>query len=161
MSISWQTTLKKINFEEVTLESFKGKVIMVVNVASSCGFTPQYKELEDLYKKYQDQGFVILAFPCNQFGGQEPKTESEIQSFCELNFGVSFPLFAKINVNGSDAHPLFTELKDSLPGVLGTKAIKWNFTKFLIGKEGQPLARYSSTTKPSEIEKDILKALKN
>lgn len=159
MSIVWNTPITKINFEETTLEAYKGQVIMVVNVASKCGFTPQYKELEEIYNKYKDKGFVILGFPCNQFGSQESGDEKEIQSFCELNFGVTFPLFAKVNVNGATAHPLFTQLKKSLPGLLGTTSIKWNFTKFLIGKDGKPIARYSPNTKPKDIEKDIVKAL--
>lgn len=160
MSIEWNTPITKIDFEETTLETYKGQVIMVVNVASKCGFTPQYKELEEIYNKYKDKGFVILGFPCNQFGSQESGDEKEIQSFCELNFGVTFPLFAKVNVNGVSAHPLFTQLKKTLPGVLGTTSIKWNFTKFLIGKDGKPIARYSPNTKPKDIENDIVQALK-
>ncbi len=160
MSIEWKTPIKKINFEETTFETYKGQVIMVVNVASKCGFTPQYKELEEIYSKYKDQGFVILGFPCNQFGSQESGDEKQIQSFCEINFGVTFPLFAKVNVNGASAHPLFTQLKKSLPGLLGSTSIKWNFTKFLIGKDGKPISRYSPNTKPKDIEPDIVKALK-
>lgn len=160
MANLYNIPVKTIDFKETTLSDYKGKVILVVNVASACGFTPQYEGLEALFKKYKDQGLVILGFPCNQFGKQESKEESEIQSFCKLNFGVSFPLFAKVEVNGPEAHPLFTELKNSLPGLLGTKSIKWNFTKFLIGKDGQPISRYAPNTKPEDIENDIVEALK-
>ncbi|HMN67578.1 MAG TPA: glutathione peroxidase [Bdellovibrionales bacterium] len=144
---------------EQSLERYKGKVVLVVNVASKCGYTPQYEELEKIYETYKDKGFVILGFPCNQFGGQEPGTNEEIQKFCKVNFGVTFPVMAKIEVNGDGAIPLYKWLKSSAPGVLGTEAIKWNFTKFLIGKDGKVIARYSPQTKPSEISKEIEKAL--
>jgi len=141
--------------EEVALADFKGKPMLIVNTASKCGYTPQYKGLEALHKEYQSQGLVVLAFPCNQFGKQEPGSAEEISEFCELNFGVSFPLMAKIDVNGKDAHPLFTYLKEQAPGILGSKAIKWNFTKFLVSKEGEVVKRYGSADKPEAIEKDI------
>ena len=125
-----------INGNEVSLEKFKGKNLLIVNVASKCGFTPQYKELETIYQKNKDKDFEILAFPCNQFGAQEPGTEKEIQEFCDLNYSVTFPLFSKIEVNGPSAHPLYEHLKSAAPGILGSKAIKWNFTKFFVDKEG-------------------------
>ncbi len=156
----WNTLIKKINFEDTTLEAYKGKVILIVNVASACGFTSQYEELEALYKKYKDNGFVILGFPCNQFGEQESGDEKKILEFCHLNYGVTFPLFAKIKVNGSEEHPFFKEIKSALPGLMGTTSIKWNFTKFLIGKDGFPISRFAPNTKPSDIEPDIVKALK-
>jgi glutathione peroxidase len=143
----------------VSLSEFKGKVLLIVNTASKCGFTPQYKGLEELYDKYQAQGLEILGFPCNQFGSQEPGSATDIQSFCELNYGVKFPLFAKIDVNGAKAHPLYTYLKTEAPGILGLKDIKWNFTKFLIGRDGAVLERFAPTTTPQSIETDIQKAL--
>jgi len=130
-----------------------------VNVASHCGFTPQYAGLENLYKKYKDKGFAVLGFPCNQFGAQEPGNEAEIKSFCDLNFGVTFPLFAKIDVNGANADPLYKYLTNDKPGVLGTEAIKWNFTKFLIDPKGEPVKRYASTTKPEDLEKEVENAI--
>jgi len=140
---------------EQSMSIYKDKVLLIVNVASECGFTPQYEGLQNLYESYRDQGFEILAFPCNQFGGQEPGTSKQIQNFCKVNFGVTFPLFAKIDVNGENAHPLYVYLKDKAPGVLGTKSIKWNFTKFLIDKKGNIIKRYGSSTKPEKIAKDI------
>ncbi len=151
--------VKAINGETTTLEPFKGKTMLIVNVASKCGMTPQYKGLEDLYKKYKDKGLVVLGFPCNQFGGQEPGTEKEIQSFCSLNYGVTFPLFAKVEVNGDSQHPLFNHLKSNAKGLLGTEAIKWNFTKFLVSPQGEVLERFAPTTEPKDIENDILKLL--
>lgn len=145
----------------ISLSEFKDKVVLIVNVASKCGFTPQYEGLESLYKKYQDQGFVILGFPCDQFGGQEPGNDENIAQFCQLNFGLSFPLSTKIEVNGDKALPFFNYLKESAPGILGSKRIKWNFTKFLIAKDGSVLKRYASTAKPSALEKDIKSALEN
>jgi glutathione peroxidase len=145
--------------KSVSMKSFEGKVVLVVNVASKCGFTPQYKGLEELYKKHESKGLVILGFPCNQFGGQEPGTAEEISSFCSLNYGVTFPMFAKIEVNGDNTHPLYAFLKEALPGTLGN-AIKWNFTKFLLDKKGNPVKRYGSMTKPEEIEEEIQKLLK-
>jgi glutathione peroxidase len=130
-----------------------------VNVASKCGFTKQYTGLEALYKKHHDKGFEILGFPCNQFGGQEPGSEQEIEQFCELNFGVTFPLFSKVNVNGDNTHPLFAYLKKEAKGILGTEAIKWNFTKFLVDKQGNVLTRFASATTPEDIEKDIVEIL--
>ncbi|WP_406828947.1 glutathione peroxidase [Microbulbifer sp. ARAS458-1] len=138
-----------------TLDEFKGKVLLVVNTASKCGFTPQYQGLEDLYRKYKDQGLVVLGFPCNQFGQQEPGSDNEIQEFCTLNYGVSFPIYAKVDVNGSDAHPLFSLLKKQAPGILGTEGIKWNFTKFLVGREGDVVKRYAPKDKPEQIAADI------
>ncbi len=146
---------KKPNGEVIDLAEKAGKVLLVVNTASKCGFTPQYDGLEALWKKYGERGFEVLAFPCNQFGGQEPGTADEIESFCKVNFGLSFPLMAKIDVNGAGADPLYEWLKKEAPGVLGTKAIKWNFTKFLIGRDGKVVRRYASTDKPESIAKDI------
>ena len=136
---------------DVDLSQYRGKVVLVVNTASQCGFTPQYKELQELHQKYHDKGLVILAFPCNQFGGQEPGSDNDIQQFCELNYGVSFPVMAKIQVNGPDASPLFEHLKDSARGLMKTRAIKWNFTKFLVNKDGDVVKRYAPRTKPSAI----------
>jgi len=145
--------------EQKTLADYSGKAVLVVNTASKCGFTPQYKGLEALWQQYKDQGLVILGFPCNQFGQQEPGDEAEISEFCEVNFGVTFPLFKKVEVNGNNAHPLFVELKKRAPGVLGSEAIKWNFTKFLIGPDGI-VERYAPATKPSALKADIEKLLK-
>ena len=136
-----------------------GKVVLVVNTASKCGFTPQYDGLEALYKKYHDQGFEIMAFPCNQFGGQEPGSADEIAEFCKVNFGLSFPLMAKVDVNGAGAPPLYDWLKSEAPGLMGTKGIKWNFTKFLIGRDGKVVRRYAPTDKPEGLAKDIEKLL--
>jgi glutathione peroxidase len=141
------------------LAHYRGKVLLIVNTASECGFTPQYKGLEQVYEQLRDRGLVVLGFPCNQFGKQEPGSEAEIGAFCEKNFGVTFPMFAKVEVNGDNAHPLFKHLKKAAPGVLGTEAIKWNFTKFLINKEGEVAARYAPQTKPEEIAADIEKLL--
>lgn len=137
------------------LAAYRGKVVLVVNTASECGFTPQYAGLQDLYTRYKDKGLVILGFPCNQFGGQEPGDSEQIGAFCQKNYGVDFPIFAKVEVNGDGAHPLYQYLKSSAKGVLGTEAIKWNFTKFLINREGQVVDRYAPTTKPEELVKDI------
>ena len=141
--------------EAITLASYGAKAILIVNVASRCGFTPQYEGLEALYRKYRDQGFVVAGFPCNQFGAQEPGDAEEIRSFCQINYGVSFPLFAKIEVNGANAHPLYQALKAAAPGVLGTEAIKWNFTKFLVDGQGKVVGRYPPTTKPESLDADI------
>lgn len=143
------------NGEEVNLSEYQGKALLIVNTASKCGFTPQYEGLQALYKKYKDQGLEILAFPCNQFGEQEPGSDTEIQSFCNLNYSTTFPLFQKIDVNGSTAHPLYNFLKEQAPGLMGLKDIKWNFTKFLVDKNGKVLKRYASITKPESMEKDI------
>lgn len=156
MSELYQIKVKRIDGTETALDFLRGKVALVVNVASGCGFTPQYKGLEELYRKYKEKGLVILGFPCNQFGGQEPGTDSEIASFCTLNYEVTFPMFAKVDVNGKDAHPLFVYLKAQAPGVLGTEAIKWNFSKFLISRDGKKFKRFASMTKPDELEADIL-----
>lgn len=145
--------------KSVELADFKGKVVLIVNTASKCGFTPQFAGLESLYEKYKDKNFVILGFPCNQFGAQEPGSANEIQEFCQLNYGVKFPMFGKIDVNGANAHPLYKFLTSTKPGILGTEGIKWNFTKFLIDKNGEPVKRYASTTKPEDIVGDIEKLL--
>ena len=139
----------------IDLASYRGKVLLIVNTASECGFTPQYKGLEQVYQQFKDQGVEVLGFPCNQFGGQEPGAAPEIGAFCEKNFGVTFPLFAKVDVNGSQAHPLFEHLKKEAPGVLGSKAIKWNFTKFLVKKDGSVFKRYASMTEPKDMMADI------
>ena len=141
--------------EQKTLADYASKAVLVVNTASKCGFTPQYKGLEQLWQRYRDRGLVVLGFPCNQFGKQEPDNEGAISAFCELNYGVSFPLFKKIDVNGSNAHPLFVQLKKQAPGLLGSELIKWNFTKFLIGRDGTLVKRYAPLTKPEDIEADI------
>ena len=143
------------NGEDTALSQFSGKVLLIVNTASKCGFTPQYAGLESLHTTFGDRGFSVLAFPCNQFGAQEPGTETEIQSFCDLNYQTSFPLFSKVEVNGAASHPLFTHLKEQAPGVLGSKRIKWNFTKFLINKNGEVVKRYAPSTKPEAITSDI------
>jgi glutathione peroxidase len=148
-----------IKGEEVSLDQYKGKVLIIVNTASKCGFTPQYKGLEAMYKQYHDKGLEILGFPCNQFGKQEPGDEEQITEFCELNFGVTFPLFKKIDVNGPEAHPLFQHLKSEAPGLLGSEAIKWNFTKFLVDQNGKVVKRYAPTDTPEKIEKDVAKLL--
>jgi glutathione peroxidase len=140
---------------DVPLSQYRGKVLLVVNTASQCGFTPQYKGLQKLYEQYHDQGLEILGFPCNQFAHQEPGSADEIGEFCELNYGVSFPLFDKIEVNGDDAHPLYQHLKSAAPGVLGSKAIKWNFTKFLVDRDGNVVQRYGSKDQPETIARDI------
>lgn len=141
------------------LDHYKGQVALVVNVASNCGFTPQYQGLQALYEQYQAQGFVVLAFPCNQFGSQEPGDATQIRDFCDTRFRVTFPLFDRIDVNGPKAHPLFQWLKSEKRGLLGSEAIKWNFTKFLVGKDGRVIKRYSPTTAPADLEKDIVAAL--
>lgn len=145
--------------ETVSLGDYAGKVVLIVNTASKCGFTPQYKGLEELYQKHKDKGFEIIAFPCDQFGGQEPGSDADIEQFCELNFGVSFDLSTKIDVNGENTHPIFLSLKKSAPGILGSKRIKWNFTKFLVAKDGSVQKRYATATKPEAIENDIINAL--
>lgn len=141
--------------EEISLADYKGQVLLIVNTASKCGFTPQYEGLETLQKDLGDKGFSVLAFPCNQFGKQEPGSDSEIAEFCRVNFGSTFPLFAKIEVNGDGTHPLFAHLKAEAPGLLGTKKIKWNFTKFLVDREGNVVSRYAPTDKPEKIKEDI------
>ena len=140
---------------EVNLSDFQGKILLIVNTASKCGFTPQYDGLQSLQEKYDSEKFSVLAFPCNQFGGQEPGSDNEIQEFCSLNFNTTFPVFSKIEVNGENAHPLYKFLCSEKKGVLGSEKIKWNFTKFLINGSGEPVARYASTTTPDKILKDI------
>jgi glutathione peroxidase len=147
------------NGEELSLADKAGKVLLVVNTASKCGFTPQYAGLEALWRKYKDRGFEVIAFPCNQFGAQEPGNAEEIANFCSLTYDVSFPLMAKVDVNGAGAVPLYDWLKSEAPGLMGTKAIKWNFTKFLIGRDGKVVRRYAPTDKPEALEKDIEKLL--
>lgn len=148
-----------IDGKEVSLSKYENKVLLIVNVASKCGFTKQYAGLEKLYQKYKDKDFVILGFPCNQFGGQEPGTADEIKSFCELNFGVTFPMFEKISVNGKNTHPLYAYLKSEAKGIMGTEAIKWNFTKFLVNKDGSVVTRFASKDTPESIEAEIAKLL--
>ena len=143
----------------VSLSDYKGKTLLIVNVASRCGLTPQYKGLQELYSKYSNKDFEILAFPCNQFGAQEPGSNEEIKEFCDINFSVSFKIFDKINVNGSSASPLFKHLKNEAKGVMGSEAIKWNFTKFLIDNNGRVIKRYSPQTTPDKIDKDLSKIL--
>ena len=145
--------------ETVSLDKYRDKVLLIVNTASECGFTPQYKGLQDLYERYASRGFEVLGFPCNQFGKQEPGDAAQIGSFCETNYGVTFPMFEKIEVNGANAHPLYKYLTEKEPGVLGIEAIKWNFTKFLVDKDGNVVRRYASTDTPQSIEKDVAAAL--
>ena len=158
MANIYDFSARTINGEEQPLSDYKGKALLVVNTASKCGFTPQYEGLEALYGELKDEGFEILGFPCDQFGHQEPGDDEEIKSFCSLTYDVQFPLFAKIEVNGADAHPLYKWLRTERPGVGGSR-IKWNFTKFLVGRNGNVIKRYASTTKPQKIKDDIRKAL--
>jgi glutathione peroxidase len=160
MSVIYDFPVQTAIGEEITLSEYRGQVMLIVNTASKCGFTPQYAGLESLFRKYNGQGFVVLGFPCNQFGGQEPGDSTEIQNFCSLTYDVTFPLFMKINVNGNDAAPLFQHLKSAAPGLLGSEGIKWNFTKFLIDREGYVLARYAPTTTPESLESVIELALR-
>lgn len=160
MSTIYDFQVETIAGEKTTLEAYKGNVMLIVNVASKCGFTPQYEGLETLYEKYKDRGLVVLGFPCNQFKSQEPGTELEIQDFCTVNFGVTFPMFSKIDVNGDNTHPLYAYLKSEKSGFLGSESIKWNFTKFLVDSEGDVIERYASATEPRSIAKDIEKLLK-
>lgn len=153
-------TATTLDGQERSLGDFAGKVVLVVNTASKCGFTPQYAGLEQLWQRYRDEGLVILGFPCDQFGGQEPGSAEEIGEFCQANYGVTFPMFDKVEVNGSNAHPVWAWLKESKGGVFGS-AIKWNFTKFLVGRDGQVVERYSPQTKPQAIEDDIARALQS
>ncbi|MGH8442547.1 MAG: glutathione peroxidase [Nevskiaceae bacterium] len=151
---------KSIDGKEQKLGAWKGKVVLVVNVASKCGFTPQYTGLEAMHRKLKDQGLVVAGFPCDQFGHQEPGDEKEIQEFCSLTYDVSFPMFAKIEVNGDNTHPLYQHLKAEAPGLLGSKAIKWNFTKFLVDRKGEVVRRYAPNDTPEAIQKDVEKLLK-
>ncbi|MBB5714731.1 glutathione peroxidase [Sphingomonas aerophila] len=159
MSAITDLTVRAADGGEATLDTWRGKVLLIVNTASRCGFTPQYEGLEALHREFGAQGFEVLAFPCNQFGAQEPGTDAEIGAFCSTTFDVTFPVFAKIDVNGSAADPLFERLKAEAPGVLGSKAIKWNFTKFLVDREGRAVKRYAPTTKPEDIWADIIALL--
>ncbi|AMM93522.1 glutathione peroxidase [Peribacillus simplex] len=158
MSI-YEFEVNKINGETISLEEYRGKVMIIVNTASKCGFSPQYDDLQSLYVQYKEDGLAVLGFPCNQFLNQEPGDDLEIDSYCKLNHGVTFPMFAKVNVNGKEAHPLFSYLTENAPGVMGSKSIKWNFTKFLIDRDGNIVSRYAPKTKPLEIEEDLKKLL--
>lgn len=144
-----------IDGKQASLKDYHGQVLLIVNVASKCGFTPQYKGLEELWRKYKDKGLVILGFPCNQFGEQEPGDEKEIQSFCSLTYDVTFPMFKKIEVNGPNTDPLYEFLKDKAPGILGSEGIKWNFTKFLVNRDGQSIERYAPQTTPESLDKVV------
>jgi len=155
----YDLTVDGIGGKPVPLERYRGKVLLIVNTASQCGFTPQYKGLEALYKKLHGKGLEILGFPCNQFGAQEPGSEDEIASFCEVNYGVTFPLFAKVDVNGSNAAPLYRLLKKAKPGLLGSEAIKWNFTKFLVDRDGNVVERYAPNVEPANLAADVEKLL--
>jgi len=155
MTTAFDFSAKSLEGISVNLSEFTGKVLLVVNTASECGFTPQFTGLEELHQRYQDRGLVVLGFPCNQFGEQEPGTAQEIGAFCHSNYGVTFPLFEKIDVNGDQAHPFYQWLKQSAPGVLGSERIKWNFTKFLVDRTGKVKARYAPVTKPADLVKDI------
>jgi glutathione peroxidase len=150
---------QQIGGQAVSLAQFRGKPMLIVNTASACGFTPQFAGLEELHKRYADRGLVVLGFPCNQFGSQDPGSNEEIASFCQVNYGVSFPMMAKIDVNGAQAHPLYRWLTAEAPGLLGSKAIKWNFTKFLVGKDGSVLKRYAPQDAPEKLAKDVEAAL--
>ena len=159
MSELYNISVKDIDMNSVDLSAYEGKALLIVNVASKCGFTPQYKDLQNLYEKYQDQGLEVLGFPCNQFGAQEPGTNEEVKSFCDLNYNVSFRMFDKIDVNGSNASPLFKYLKHESPGILGTEAVKWNFTKFLVNKDGQVVKRFASKDGERVIEEELKKII--
>ena len=155
MSDMYDIPVRTIEGVDTTLQPYRGKALLIVNVASRCGYTPQYTGLEALYRKYKDQGFVVLGFPCNQFAHQEPENEAAIHQFCDTSYGISFPLFAKIDVNGSRTHPLYRYLKSQRRGFLGRETIAWNFTKFLVGRNGEVLRRYSPRQTPERIEKDV------
>ena len=159
MSTLYDYTVDDIHGKPVKLDRYKGKVVLVVNTASKCGFTPQYKGLEALYEKYHAKGLEVLGFPCNQFGAQEPGSEAEIEQFCELNYGVTFPMFAKVDVNGKNTAPVYEYLKSAKPGLLGSEAIKWNFTKFLVDRSGKVIARFAPNDTPEAIAGDVEKAL--
>ena len=159
MTSIYEFSAQTVGGKEQPLEDYQGKVLLVVNTASKCGLTPQFAGLEELYEKYKDQGLVILGFPCNQFANQDPGSDEEITEICQLNYGVTFPMFGKIDVNGSTADPIFKHLKKEAPGALGSQRIKWNFTKFLIDPEGNVVKRYAPTVKPKDIEKDVKKLL--
>jgi glutathione peroxidase len=159
MTTVYDFEAKQIDGRTVPLSQFAGKVLLIVNTASACGYTPQFGGLEELHKAYRDKGLVVLGFPCNQFGRQDPGSNEEIASFCQLNYGVSFPMMAKIDVNGATADPLYQWLTKEAPGILGTTAIKWNFTKFLVGKDGQVIKRFAPADEPSALKQDIEQAL--
>ncbi|MBA2674996.1 MULTISPECIES: glutathione peroxidase [Comamonadaceae] len=159
MSSIYDFEAQQIDGKDIALSSFRGKVMLIVNTASKCGFTPQFGGLEELHKAYTGKGLVVLGFPCNQFGSQDPGADGEIAEFCQVNYGVSFPMMGKIDVNGPAAHPLYKWLSSEAPGLLGSKSIKWNFTKFLVGKDGQVLRRYAPTDKPADLAKDVEAAL--
>ncbi len=159
MSTVYEFSATRIGGETVKLDQFKGKPLLIVNTASACGFTPQFAGLEELHKRYGGKGLVVLGFPCNQFGAQDKGSNDEIAEFCQLNYGVSFPMMEKIDVNGSGAHPLYRWLSAEAPGLLGSKAIKWNFTKFLVGKDGAVIKRYAPTDTPASMARDIEAAL--
>jgi glutathione peroxidase len=159
MASLYEFSVKDIHGKTVNLDAYKGKALLIVNTASQCGFTPQYKGLEALYKKFHAKGFEVLGFPCNQFGAQEPGNEADIESFCEVNYGVTFPLFAKVDVNGDEAAPVYKFLKKAKPGLLNTEAIKWNFTKFLVDRNGKVLERYAPNAEPESLAGDIEKVL--
>jgi glutathione peroxidase len=159
MSSVYDFSARTIQGQPVELSQFKGQVLLIVNTASECGFTPQFKGLQALFDRYAERGFAVVGFPSNEFGGQDPGSNDEIASFCEMNYGVSFPMMAKVEVNGGNAHPLWKWLKGEKPGFLGTEAIKWNFTKFLVGKDGQVIKRYAPQDEPEKLAKDIEAAL--
>ena len=159
MACVYDFEVQRLNGESVKLDAYRGKVLLIVNTASQCGFTPQYSGLEKLYDKFQARGLEILGFPCNQFGKQEPGGSEEIAEFCNVNYGVTFPLFEKIDVNGKNAHPLYQYLKSEARGLLGSEPIKWNFTKFLVDREGNVVERYGSAKKPEQIGADIERLL--
>lgn len=159
MATIYDFEAQQIGGQSVPLAQFRGKPMLIVNTASACGFTPQFAGLEELHKRYADRGLVVLGFPCNQFGAQDPGSNEEIASFCQVNYGVSFPMMAKVDVNGPQAHPLYRWLTAEAPGLLGSKAIKWNFTKFLVGKDGSVLKRYAPQDAPEKLAKDVEAAL--
>jgi glutathione peroxidase len=159
MSALYKLSAKALDGSIRSMGDCRGRVLLFVNVASGCGFTPQYAGLEALWRKYGERGLTVLGFPCNQFGGQEPGNEASIGEFCSLTYDVTFPMFAKVDVNGDDTHPIFALLKEGAPGLLGTEAIKWNFTKFLVDREGRVIGRYSSSHKPEDMAADIEKLL--
>ncbi|GMV30690.1 MAG: glutathione peroxidase [Rhodanobacteraceae bacterium] len=159
MTTAYDFSATTLDGDEQALKAYKGKALLIVNVASKCGFTPQYTGLEAMYRRHKDEGLVVLGFPCDQFGHQEPGDADEIRNFCSLNYDVSFPMFAKIDVNGDKAHPLYKWLKSEKSGFLGTEGIKWNFTKFLVGRDGSVVKRYAPTDTPEKIEKDLASVL--
>ena len=159
MSALYELSAKRIDGSKQSMADYRGKVVLIVNVASGCGFTPQYEGLEALWRKYRKRGLVVLGFPCNQFGGQEPDDEAAIGRFCSLTYDVSFPMFAKVDVNGDATHPVFAFLKAGAPGVLGTEGVKWNFTKFLVDRKGKVVGRYASAVKPEDMAADVEKLL--